>query len=204
MKKSSVQKKRLGRILLAEGCITEEQLAQALGHQKQWKGSVKLGSELIRRGYISEEDLAFVLAKQLNIPWLSLHECRIDQDAVRAVDAKLARKLSMMPVAKRNGGLTVATIDPTDLVTLDTLGFAAGMRIEPVIATSSDIRWAIARYYDRIAEPVPHISRKRDLLGPDDLLHGEEQTALERLVEVIRKKGVLTDPERSDILEGSQ
>jgi type IV pilus assembly protein PilB len=204
MKNSGIRKKRLGRILLAEGCITEEQLAQALGHQKQWKGSVKLGSELIRRGYISEEDLAFVLAKQLNIPWLSLHECCIDRDAARAVDAKLAKQLSMMPVAKRNGELTVATIDPTDLGTLATLGFAVGMRIEPVIATSSDIRWAIARYYDRIAEPAPHISRKRDLLGPEDLMCGEKQTALELLVDVLEKKGVLTDQERSDILEGLQ
>jgi type IV pilus assembly protein PilB len=202
MKNSGIRKKRLGRILLAEGCITEEQLAQALGHQKQWKGAVKLGSELIRRGYISEEDLAFVLAKQLNIPWLSLHECRISRDAVRVVDAKLAKQLSLMPVAKGDGELTVATIDPTDLVTLDTLGFAAGVRIEPVIATSSDIRWAIARYYDRIEEPAPHITRRRDRLEPDDMICGEKQTALERLVDVLAKKGVLTDRERADILEG--
>jgi type IV pilus assembly protein PilB len=199
MKRSGTRKK-LGKILLAESRITEHQLAQALGHQRQWKGSVKLGSELIRRGFISEEDLAFVLAKQLHIRWLSLHDCRIDHDAVRAVDAQIAKQLCMMPIARKDRTLTVATIDPTDLISLDTLGFAVGLRIEPVIATSSDIRWAIARYYDRTGEPAPQITRRRDLLEPEDLMHGEEQSALERLVEVLAKKGVLTSEERSDIL----
>lgn len=49
----------IGQIMLEAGVITEEQLKEALDHQKVWGG--KIGENLIRKGYISEPELRHFL-----------------------------------------------------------------------------------------------------------------------------------------------
>ena len=52
----------IGQIILESGVITEEQLKEALEHQKVWGG--KIGENLIRKGFISESELRHFLSEQ--------------------------------------------------------------------------------------------------------------------------------------------
>jgi|GEM_PF-657276 len=142
------ERRRLGEILLEAGLINELQLARALGQHKQWGG--KLGNSLIKMGFISEEDLAAVLESQLGIKWISLRDIAISDSALGSMKADVAKKYHIMPVLVARKNITVATNDPTDLVTLDTVEFILGKRIKPVIAIKSEIDWAIAKYYDGV------------------------------------------------------
>ncbi|MBI5142677.1 MAG: hypothetical protein HZA20_10905 [Nitrospirae bacterium] len=150
------ERRRLGEILLEAGLINELQLARALGQHKQWGG--KLGNSLIKMGFISEEDLAAVLESQLGIKWISLRDIVISEGAIGSMKAEVAKKYHIMPVLVARKNITVATNDPTDLVTLDTVEFILGKRIKPVIAIKSEIEWAIAKYYDGVEtdEPQTH------------------------------------------------
>jgi hypothetical protein len=139
-------KKRLGEMLIEEGLISEHQLAAALGQLRQWGG--KLGAELVSRNFITEEDLCSVLEKQLGITWLSLRDITISPEAVKTIKHETAKNYSIMPVAVDGPSCTVAIADPKDLEILDTLNFITGKEIKPVIATHSDIRWAIEKYYE--------------------------------------------------------
>jgi type IV pilus assembly protein PilB len=143
-------KKRLGEILIEEGVISDLQLTQALGDQKQWGG--KIGEILLRLGSMTEEDLAFALQARLKVKWLSLKEMRISDAIIKLVPEETAKQLNVVPVGIKKTTLFIAMTDPTDLKTLDTLSFNLGSTVKPVIATQSDIKWAIAKYYDGVKE----------------------------------------------------
>lgn len=57
--------KLIGQMMLEEGVITEEQLVEALEHQKIWGG--KIGENLVNKGYISNSSLKQFLDKQLKL-----------------------------------------------------------------------------------------------------------------------------------------
>ncbi len=144
---NGAKKKRLGEILIEEGVINDLQLATALGDQKQWGG--KIGEILLRMKMMTEEDLAFALQTRLKVKWLSLKEMTIQEAIIKLVPEETAKKFLIVPVGIKKTTLYIAMTDPTDLKTLDTLSFNLGMMLKPVIATQSDIKWAIARYYDK-------------------------------------------------------
>ena len=62
--------KLLGDLLIKKGCITQEQLMEAL---KESAGQEDmLGRVLVNKGLIKEDDLLKVLSEKFNIPYLSL------------------------------------------------------------------------------------------------------------------------------------
>ena len=57
--------KLIGQIMLEEGVITQEQLVEALEHQRVWGG--KIGESLIAKGYIAESELIHFLNVQVTL-----------------------------------------------------------------------------------------------------------------------------------------
>lgn len=139
------KQKRLGDMLIEEGIINQLQLVRALEHQRKWGG--KLGSILVNLGFLTEKDIATVLENQLKIKCVNLSEVGISQAAIQAVRPDIARRFCIMPIEFDGRSITIATLDPTDLKTLDTIGFALGRSIKPVLALDSDIKSAIEKYY---------------------------------------------------------
>ena len=199
-------KKRLGEILIEEGVINDLQLATALGDQKQWGG--KIGEILLRLKMVTEEDLAYALQARLKVKWLSLKEMQIQEAIVKLIPEETAKKFLIMPVGIKKTTLYVAMTDPTDLQTLDTLSFNLGMQIKPVIATQSDIKWAIARYYDKImpeedksefragvqAEPTAEAKSKSERLKKR-IEQDQFQRNLKGLMALLVEKKIITQDE---------
>lgn len=61
---------RLGEILIQQGLITEDQLKQAMSAQAKQNG--RLGEILIQLKIVDETNIITALAKQLNLPFVSL------------------------------------------------------------------------------------------------------------------------------------
>lgn len=74
---------RLGERLVAQGLVSSQDLARALGVQAQIGG--RLGQILVRLGALSEDALMPVLAEQLDIPLLTVAEWPADASAMRLV-----------------------------------------------------------------------------------------------------------------------
>lgn len=201
-------KKRLGEIMMEAGLINEYQLAIALGQHKQW--GEKLGSQLIKLGFIREEDLAYVLQHQMGIKWLSLRDIEIETDAIGAVSVNIAKKYGIMPIGlKKKNTLIIATTDPTDLRMLDTISFNVGKKLEPVIATISDIEWAIGRYYEGMEYIGTGMQNEKEKLSmpQDPMLKLKKEIfiehAFETLVELLAEKGLLKKEEFIQKLENN-
>ena len=64
------KKIRLGDLLVQNNLITDEQLGEALGSQKQ--SGKKLGRALIDLGMVEEDQLLNLLSQQLDVPFIQL------------------------------------------------------------------------------------------------------------------------------------
>ncbi len=153
-------KRKIGEILVEAGIINTMQLSVALGDQKQWGG--RLGSIITGLGFADEKDIARVLEEQLGQTCISMDQRVIPPDVLTKVKVDVAKKYNIIPIDFDKGVLTVAMSDPTDLGTLDELGFVLGMRIKPVLAVESGIRRAIALHYEGTA---PETKAHRSILG---------------------------------------
>ncbi len=142
---------RLGDLLLREKLITPAQLEEAVRFQKE-KGT-RLGEALIGLHHVTETQLAQALARQLGLSFRSFEKGELtppkDPAVKKALSEEVIRKQLVLPLAKSQNTLTVALIDPLDLLLLDNLKKMTNCQIAPVIATQSDLRQAIEAAYGK-------------------------------------------------------
>lgn len=135
----------LGDLLVRESLISRQQLRRALEYQRVHGG--RLGYCLIQLGWVTGDDISAVLCRQFGLPSINLPVFRVNPSVVRLIPPETARKYQVLPLSREGSTLTVATIDPTDVLAMDDLQFMTGFTIEPVVAAESAIRGAIRKHY---------------------------------------------------------
>ena len=142
----------LGTLLLERELITPEQLAAAIEHQR--RTDRRIGQVLIDMGATTPDAVLGALSVQLGIPGMRVNAYTVDQDALRALPEKVARKHGAFPLTKVGTSLTVALASPPNLETLDDLRFASACEIRTVVALEDEIATALDRYY--ATDGIPH------------------------------------------------
>jgi len=182
------QRKRLGELLIDQGLINDEKLTQALEEQKKTK--LLLGQCLVNLKFITEKQLVDVLSAQLDIQHVVLENFAFNKNLVKLIPEDMARKYKVIPLFERDGILTVAMADPTNLRTVDHLKFKTGKGIDPVISEEKSITSAIEKNY---ASPVEQMS---ELLGSVQV---EEIDVVKREEE--EEEGGVSDEEGKQIVK---
>ena len=136
---------RLGDLLVAEAIITPQQLHDAVREQR--RSRERLGAVLTRRGLVTEERLVELLSKEHGLPSVVLDNRQIDPHVLALVPGPLARKYEVLPLALNNGTLTLAMVDPTNVVAMDAMAARTGLQVLPVVAVAASVRAAIERCY---------------------------------------------------------
>jgi type IV pilus assembly protein PilB len=136
---------RIGALLISEGLISREQLAQALQEQRSRGG--RLGYTLVKLGIVEELTLTRLLARQYKIPAVDLTKSDIDPALVRLVPAEIAIQHLVLPLKREGRVLYVAMADPTNIRVIDDLKFRTRSDIYPVIAGEYTLRTMIERVY---------------------------------------------------------
>lgn len=143
-------RKRLGTLLVEAGLLTDEQLDEALASRDLNDGRrERLGQALVRLGLASEEDIAQALATQLALEFVPDEALVVDAEAVRLVPVALAQRYQLIPVRlEEDGTLVVAAADPTNVMGIDDVRLASGVReVRQVVATPLALTAAIRRSY---------------------------------------------------------
>ena len=136
----------IGEYLVKKGLLTEEQLHDAL--RESQKTNRKIGIVLSQRGIVSEEDIAHALSAQLGFPFVDLDDYSIEEAAVRLITPDFAGKHQVLPIKRKKDSLEAVITNPLDVTVVDELsGSTGGLRVSPVIATSSQTRNYIRKYY---------------------------------------------------------
>ena len=165
--------RRLGDLLVAEGLISQDQLARALNEQKGT--NEKLGSVLVRLSLLNEEQLIGFLSRQYGIPSITLSQLDIDQDVLRLVPSPIAKKYEVLPVKRVANTLTLAMSDPTNVFALDDISFMTNLQVLPVVASQAAIRKAIERNYEAQAGAITDVLSELSTSVPTDVEVVEEQ-----------------------------
>lgn len=143
--------KRLGEILVEEGCLTEEQLDEALAKQKEIKNE-RLGQTLVRLEILSEEAMTKTLAKKFHLSFVDLDQFDVSPEAIQELPLGFIEKYRVLPIAANERTLTVALSDPLALEALDMLRFSMTKKLQEVMATGTQIERYIAPYLKVDAE----------------------------------------------------
>jgi type IV pilus assembly protein PilB len=183
------QRKRIGEILIDQGFITPEQLQGGLNEQKQSKQM--LGKCLVKLGYISEQKLIDVLSAQLDIQHVVLQQFNFSPELVKRLPEEMARRYKVIPLFERNGVLTVAMVDPTNLRVIDHLKFKTGQEIDPVLATEKSIMAAIEKNYASASEEMSRLLGNMDDSAAPEL----------EVVKSQEEADVLTDEEGAQVVK---
>lgn len=150
---------RLGDLLISAGVIDELQLKSALSHQRRFGG--RLGQILVDLEFVDEMVLWRGLAKQLNMPMVSLPTLQLQPELLSSFPADLAERHQLFPVQRRERELFVATGDPGAVDVLDEAAFRTGAIIRSVLAPPREIEWAIRYYYQGDTSPCPPPRQRR-------------------------------------------
>src|SRR5436309_11631975 len=136
---------KIGEMLLKAGYISQEQLHEALEHQKRNGG--KLGYNLVKMGFVREDDITDLLSEQYGVPSINLRHFEIDEAVIKLIPTDVAQKYLVVPVNRTGATLTIAMVDPTNVFAMDDIKFMTGYNVEPVVASEIAIREAIDHYY---------------------------------------------------------
>ena len=156
---------RIVQVLKDSKRISEADIQKALAEYAK-NGNGKLRDVLVRMGLISDKELTAMLSDELKIRFFNLAKFKIDPEIVRLIPEKLARKHQVVPVSKIGSTLTLAMVDPFNIIAVDDIGLLTKSKIDVVLATEKDVLDALEKVYVSDAESISEIASQ---IGADDL-----------------------------------
>jgi len=177
---------RITDVLVKQGLLTREQLGEALRLQKA--EGVRIDRATVRLGYLTERRMLEVLGAHLNLKVVDLAEVVIGREVLRLLPPKLVFRKRLLPIARENGALEVATSDAFDMSALDEVRLLTGLTVHPVLAPAEDIDKLIKAHYgvggDTIDEMVAGdtTGSVAEVTSSEDLLEMAQEASVIKLV----------------------
>ena len=208
----------IGEILVAQGAVPLEKIAEALAVQAERGG--RLGEVLISLKACSEEQVLKALAAQLELPYqMRLAPDEVSPELVKLVPINFAKQAKLMPLRIETDGdahALVAIADPLDSSALDSVRLLLGASISPVLVPSQAILDCINSVYDRAANEAEQLVGDleagdldmvaHELEEPQDLLDSSDEAPIIRLVNSLlfraakeRASDIHIEPQEKDI-----
>lgn len=100
------ERRRIGEILVGNGCIEQDDLEAALASKP---AGLRLGEHLVAQGKISEPDLYEALSLQQHLPLAEIEPARISRRVARALPEQVASEWKVLPFRIQAGRLDVAS-----------------------------------------------------------------------------------------------
>ncbi len=179
------KKKRLGDLLVETGLLGEDQLLEALREQRKTKK--KLGRILLDKNFVTERDLFHVLEMQFGIPYFDLNNNFIDPKIPKLISQKLAEMHNLIPVKFQSDQIFIAMSDPLDVVAIDDVKMATGLKVRVLMASEPDIKRLINRYYDSTekAREAAQEFAEKNLVQEDDVFEENEDVINSPIVRLV-------------------
>jgi type IV pilus assembly protein PilB len=131
---------RIGDVLVANGVISTEVLADALARQRDHQQQVLLGEVLVGMGACREEDITKALAEAYGLPFVRVNPRLADPKVVNMLPRDFLEQYNVLPLFKVRDVMTVAVGDPTNLFLIEEVACRAGCNVQAVVSPEADIR----------------------------------------------------------------
>jgi len=150
--KAALKVPALGNLLVEQGLLAPEKLAEALAEQER-TGRL-LGRVLVENRFLTEEQVARALAGQLKVPYIDLRRYEVNFDTVRAFTEIQTRRFRVIVLEERPDTYLVGMVDPFDLRTQDEISALLRRPVDVALITNDQLNQTIDRVY-----------RKTELIG---------------------------------------
>ena len=190
----STETRSLQAILIEHGLLTPQQATHAAREAEAHNESLR--DALVRLMLVSERDTALCYAEYLGLPYIDLETYTADPQVIASIPESLARTHEFVPLFKITNTLTIAMVDPANLVATDAIREATHLEVDCMVSTRSGVRAALDQNYgqsgsmreliedlnpDEVLSPVPFDSETRSA----DSLASVDQAPIIRLVNTI-------------------
>jgi type IV pilus assembly protein PilB len=135
----------VGEVLLAKKTVSPEQLERAREQMRSSGGD--LGKILVDMGAATAREVLEAKAMVAGMRFVDLANFNIDASAINVVPAHLCVRHQVVPIAKMENRLTVATAKGNDLMAVDDLRKASGLNVQLVLADEEAVEEALSRHY---------------------------------------------------------
>lgn len=172
---------RLGEMLVERGLITEDQVAKALSFQSQ--SGKRLGQILVANGWVAETKMLQALSEKFAIPYVGLRPGLYDSAAARLVPKSFARRLHVLPLFKVRNLLFLATSEPQFLPGIDEVENRTGLKIRPVLTSSSQVEKFLEEAYaegETLEEYIGNVDQEFEVVDEKDAL---DYTSVDEMAE---------------------
>ncbi|HEX4855664.1 MAG TPA: type IV-A pilus assembly ATPase PilB [Limnobacter sp.] len=127
----------LVRALTAKGLLDSAQLDQLMTEEITGKS---VAEWIVSRGLVTAEQLAASVAQHFGYPLLDLNQFDDTRESLDSELLQAEKGLEAMVLHRRQGVLSVALADPTDLSTIQQLKFRTQLQVEPVVVEYDKLR----------------------------------------------------------------
>jgi type IV pilus assembly protein PilB len=128
-----------------QGTLTSQDLEVSL--VQATNRNVPLLDYLIRERNVPEGMLAETLSQALNLPRVNLEATAVETPALKAVASRLATKHTCLPIRISGKNIVVAMANPLDRAAIQDVEFASSRKVQPVIASRTEILEGIKKHY---------------------------------------------------------
>ena len=174
---------RVGELLLSTGAIDQEQLDRAKEVQAQNGGLI--GAILVSLGFIEETSLIETLSEQYGLPIIELEDLDIPPEVLSLIPQNLASKHQLLPLELDSSTLTIAMVDPSNIIALNDIKFITGYDVQVSLAKGSSLKTLIEKLYESSVS-YDSIMEDMDELGDVEVVSEAEDLdvhALEKATE---------------------
>ena len=135
----------LPEILIQEKLITPEQMSKVVEIQK--KNGSNIIELLVEKGYVDEKVLMTCIAERINIPQIDLNKIKLLSEVVELVPKQIAHYYQVIPIARLGNILSLAMVDPLNVLAIDDIKIVTGLDVQPVICSAKELRETLANFY---------------------------------------------------------
>jgi hypothetical protein len=136
----------IGELLVNAGLVTPAQVDEAIEIQRNDRQQ-HIGAILVANGWASEEAVAQALAYQCNVPFVRMDTLSLKPESAGLISERLAHQHSCIPIDSDGATMTLAMVNPLDLVAIEDIERATSLKVEVVVGVPREIKEAIEKYY---------------------------------------------------------
>lgn len=143
---------RLGEILVSRKLATPEDIDRALELQKD-RGGDKIGKILVDLGFVAMRDVMAALSDQLGMQLVAIDgQPPATSPELETLSPRFLRQFRVLPLAIQDQTVRLAMADPLDFETIAAVRNCTGLRVDPVLATETELLDAIEKHYGHAAK----------------------------------------------------
>jgi type IV pilus assembly protein PilB len=173
---------RIADLLIADGLLTQKQLAEVIESQKKQGG--RLLKLLLERQFVSDLDMTVAMARCLNTPPVTLAKMHVPQEVTDLIPKDMAQTFKMVAVARLGKKIYVAMADPLNVLALDDLRrLQPTMEIVPLISTDKAINDFLNNVQSAAGGGMDEILKDVDVSDVELAKEKTEEINLDKLVE---------------------